>query len=196
MGIVRPRKLLFIAIDGVAPRAKMNQQRSRRFRSVQEAEESNRIESDFRQELKNVGEFIPEKRPSSWDSNIITPGTSFMKTLSEHMRYYIHDRITNHKGWDKIKVILSDSSVPGEGEHKIIEYIRIQRQQKNYDPNTQYIFFHFLLLFFLIFLYFLLLVSFFHSFHFFLFFFFFSFLYYFLFNFSFVLFNFILFLVM
>jgi 5'-3' exoribonuclease 2 len=62
-----------------------------------------------------------------------------MEKVAKGIRWYIHDRMNNQKGWQKIKVIFSDANVPGEGEHKIAEYIRVQRTRSGYNPNNSHV---------------------------------------------------------
>ncbi|CAG8590494.1 11830_t:CDS:10 [Funneliformis mosseae] len=126
--MIRPQKVLYIAIDGVAPRAKMNQQRSRRFRSAQEAQEE-------AQKRRSRGQSIDTEK-KSFDSNCITPGTLFMAIVALSLRNWIAYKLNNDPGWSNLKVILSDASVPGEGEHKITQFIRVQRAS---NPNTRHV---------------------------------------------------------
>ena len=76
--LVRPRRLLYMALDGVAPRAKMNQQRQRRFRAAADA-------AVVLEEARRRGEVVGDLLP--FDSNQITPGTEFMKKLSDNLKY-------------------------------------------------------------------------------------------------------------
>lgn len=70
--LVKPTKLMYLAVDGVAPRAKMNQQRARRFLSAKGREA---LIADY---VAREGQ-LPEIE--SFDSNCITPGTEFMYRL-------------------------------------------------------------------------------------------------------------------
>lgn len=89
---INPKKV-FLALDGVCPRSKMIQQRYRRYMSFHNKDSKEKL----------------------WDTNAITPGTEFMKTLN----FMLHE----HYKEEKVSVIISDSSEPGEGEQKIIKYL-------------------------------------------------------------------------
>lgn len=135
-----------MAVDGVAPRAKMNQQRSRRFRTAKEAME-------LKEKAESKGEKLPEEK--AFDSNCITPGayanlycgingwksligTVFMAKVSEQLKYFINKKISEDSNWRNCQVVLSGHDVPGEGEHKIMEYIRKTRAQPDYNPNVRH----------------------------------------------------------
>lgn len=128
-GKIKPQKLFFMAIDGVAPRAKMNQQRARRFRTALDNEQA-------REKAIREGVELPKEPP--FDSNCITPGTEFMARLTQQLKYFIAKKVSEDIEWQGCEIVLSGHEVPGEGEHKVMEYIRQAKSQPNYDPNVRH----------------------------------------------------------
>ena len=61
-----------------------------------------------------------------------------MAKLSEQLKYFVNKKISEDSNWQICQVILSGHDVPGEGEHKIMEYIRKSRAQPDYDPNVRH----------------------------------------------------------
>jgi 5'-3' exonuclease len=88
---------VYLAVDGVVPSAKIRQQRVRRFKSAW---------------LRSGGGSTSAS--SSWDSNSITPGTEFMRRLTK-----VLEGLCKEKGW-----ILSSVDEPGEGEHKVMRWLK------------------------------------------------------------------------
>lgn len=114
--VVKPKNMVYLAIDGVAPAAKMQQQRSRRYKSASE---------------RNVG-------LANFDANAITPGTAFMENLYNSISDWIVKSMTRDPFWSRsgLRVVLSSANVVGEGEHKIMDFIRKSRTQ-NYYPTKE-----------------------------------------------------------
>lgn len=110
IGYTNPSEMVYIAIDGVAPRAKMTQQRKRRYLS---AKRNTAIE-EFK---KTHG--IPFIK---WDSNCITPGTDFMESLANFLETEFRD-LTMSKFPHIQNLCISTANEEGEGEHKMFRFI-------------------------------------------------------------------------
>lgn len=123
----------------------MNQQRSRRFRAAQEAKEKAEDKEQLLTLLKrqnggsHPAEAVEEVVKKAFDSNSITPGTPFMEILAASLRYWCSYKLNSDPAWAKLKVIISDATVPGEGEHKIMNFVRSQRSSPEHDPNTRHV---------------------------------------------------------
>ena len=111
---VKPKKEIYIAIDGVAPAAKIKQQRQRRFKSV-----NDRILFD------NLRKKYNKKKELYWNNAAISPGTIFMKNLNEKIKEFCKNK-------KNIKIYFSSSNVPEEGEHKLLQFIKKSNNNFNY----------------------------------------------------------------
>lgn len=61
-----------------------------------------------------------------------------MAKLTQQLKYFINKKISEDVEWQGVEIILSGHEVPGEGEHKIMEYIRLAKAQPDYDPNVRH----------------------------------------------------------
>ena len=118
---LQPSDRVFIAFDGVAPVAKLSQQRDRRYKSW--------YTSQIQRDLEGVA------YKESWNTSAITPGTEFMKNLNTHVTEYYEKKNKNPISNVAPKYIVSSSMESGEGEHKIFEYIRKYPEYHN-SPDT------------------------------------------------------------
>jgi 5'-3' exonuclease len=109
---VDPSVMMYIAVDGSAPLAKIVQQRKRRYSTEINAVEINEIK------IKH-GISIAD----AWSNTSITPGTEFMQDLHKYLLK--HYKTKDHT---KLKYIYSSYHTPGEGEHKILQHIKKNTQ--------------------------------------------------------------------
>ena len=103
-----PTNLTYVAFDGVAPVSKLDQQRERRFKKRYD---------------------VPSDNPKAFNTIQITPGTRFMKDLNDTLTLYFADRS---------KTIYSGCMEVGEGEHKILNYIRGNVRVLSTETNVIY----------------------------------------------------------
>ena len=98
--IVKPQNLVFISIDGVPPLAKSIKRR--KFLTIIN-----------QSEIKGL----------------IFPGSDFMDNIHQKIDRFIKKKTKSDSCWMKPQVVYSSIYIPGEAEHKIIQFIRTDRRK-------------------------------------------------------------------
>ena len=121
--IIKPIDTIFIAFDGVAPVAKLEQQRGRRYKSW--------YQSGIVKSIMNEN----NSKLDAWNTSSITPGTEFMHELNTTITKHFTG---NSSKYGAKNMILSTSDFEGEGEHKMFEYIRDKKEEHHKSTTVIY----------------------------------------------------------
>ncbi len=114
--IIKPQKLLYIAIDGPPPLSKMEQQRERRYKHP------------YIDKLKKNAYPLKTISGMKYDQNRITPGTPLMELFNKEFR-----KVIKANKFGKLNVVYDGSDIVGEAEHK---YMRmIEKIEDGTDDN-------------------------------------------------------------
>ena len=122
ISVIEPSETVIIAFDGVAPVAKLEQQRGRRYKSWYQTTISN-----------NIFKKVEKTGADAWNTTSITPGTIFMRELNKMVSEHFQNTNTqldsdsdsdSKSRFGVSKIFVSGSNEVGEGEHKLFDYIR------------------------------------------------------------------------
>lgn len=139
---VNPKQLtlLYIAIDGVPSKSKMLKQKQRRYMGTVASLTKQRI---FNKHSKTLSQHHKQRHTYEinkihWDTSNITPGTEFLDQIntlfnSTEFEVAVKDICPNLSQY-----ILSGPYEPGEGENKIVEYMKKQKASHNDHTHTIY----------------------------------------------------------
>lgn len=108
-----PKDNFVLAVDGPSNMGKIKQQKQRRFKGA--------VDEDPSIRFKNV---------------VITPGTPYMMKLDEEIQGWVE----SNKNYLPSRTIYSSHLDPGEGEHKIFDYLRKKHILLNKDENWTVVF--------------------------------------------------------
>lgn len=124
--LTNPSDLVYIAIDGVAPVAKISQQRVRRF-----ANAVNNYRTDIYKKHN-----VPIN--DSWSNIVITPGTEFMYELHNDIKNYYAKQTKKRDPKITYQMIYDSYLTPGEGEHKILQHLKSHTSNKEEKATIIY----------------------------------------------------------
>ena len=62
----------------------------------------------------------------------------FFAEFTKHLEHFVKHKLSTDPKWKKLTIIFSGPNVPGEGEHKIMQFLREQRETPDYDPNLRH----------------------------------------------------------
>jgi 5'-3' exoribonuclease 1 len=137
-----PRKRVYVALDGAVPYSKIEQQRQRRYKSAFTKKLEKTYSENFMKASIEAVNILKNTRHKNklldilnnikhhnvntfqWDQTAITPGTNFMKKLDSFLQYHLVTDASPEINKQQIEIKFSGSNSPGEGEHKLFEFIR------------------------------------------------------------------------
>ena len=144
-------ELIYISIDGVPTKAKIVEQKKRRFNGEFEKFMKLNILEKYKDKLQGddanpINKYRFIKNKINWSRNAISPGTNFMKKLTIYLKSVEFKNEINKllPKIDNDKLIISSFDEKNEGEKKIMDFLDNLNNNKNkkiciYSPDSDLI---------------------------------------------------------